>query len=77
MRVTDVRAGSPAGREGIRKGDILVGLHKWETISLDNIAYILDSDEFTEAMPAKFYILRGNDTLFGQIRVSQTEDNRF
>ena len=77
MRVTAVRPGSPAGREGIRNGDILVGLHKWETISLDNIAYILDSEEFTDVQPAKFYILRGSETLFGQIRISQTDDNRF
>jgi serine protease Do len=76
MRVTAVRPGSPAGREGIRDGDILVGLHKWETISLENIAYILDSDEFTDAQPAKFYILRGNDTLFGQIRISQVDETR-
>ena len=77
MRVTAVRTGSPASREGIRNGDILVGLHKWETISLDNIAYILDSDEFGTAQPAKFYILRGNETLFGQLRVSQANGDRF
>lgn len=77
MRVTAVRPGSPASREGIRSNDILVGLHKWETISLDNIAYILDSSEFNGTQPAKFYILRGSETLFGQIRVSQGESNRY
>jgi serine protease Do len=70
MRITAVRPNSPAAREGIRSGDILVGLHKWETTSLDNVAFILESDEFAGAQPAKFYILRGAETLFGQLRVS-------
>lgn len=73
LRVTSVRPGGPAARQGIRTGDILVGLHKWETISLDNVAYILDNEEFLQAQPAKFYILRSGETLFGQIRVSMRD----
>ena len=70
LRVTAVRPNSPAARQGIRNGDILVGLHKWETISLDNVSYILENEEFGQAQPAKFYILRGGETLFGQLRVT-------
>jgi serine protease Do len=77
MRVTAVRPSSPAAREGIRSGDILVGLHKWETTSLDNLAYILESEEFSNAQPAKFYILRNGETLFGQLRVTQRSEGRF
>jgi serine protease Do len=73
LRVTNVRPGGPAARQGIRAGDILVGLHKWETVSLDNVAYILDNEEFLQAQPAKFYILRSGETLFGQIRVSMRD----
>ncbi len=65
MKVTSVRAESPAFQHGIRRGDILVGMHKWETISQDNIAYILNSAEFKATQPFKFYILRGADTLYG------------
>jgi serine protease Do len=77
MRVTAVRPNSPAAREGIRSGDILVGLHKWETTSLDNIAYILESREFAEAQPAKFYILRGTETLYGQLTVPDRATIRY
>jgi serine protease Do len=45
-------------------------MHKWETVSLDNVTYILDSDEFKQAQPVKFYILRGNETLYGHMLVS-------
>lgn len=72
LRVTDVRADGPAAKQGIKRGDLLVGLHKWETISLDSISFILGSGEFARNQPAKFYILRGGETLFGHMRVSSS-----
>ncbi len=69
LQVTSVRPNSPGSRQGIRSGDVLVGVHKWETVSLDNVAYILRSDEFVRAQPAKFYILRNGETLFGRMKV--------
>ncbi len=69
LRVLAVRGRSPSDRQGIRRGDVLVGLHKWETVSMENIAYVLDSDEFLAAQPAKFFILRGDETLFGHMNV--------
>lgn len=70
LRVLAVRPGSPAADQGIRVGDILVGMHKWETVSLDNVSYIFDSDEFQRSQTVKFYILRGNETLYGHMDVS-------
>ena len=43
---------------------------KWETVSLDNVAFILDSDEFRRSRPVKFYIVRGGETLYGHLPVS-------
>ena len=71
MLVAEVREGGPAAEQGIRKGDILVGLHVWETVGADNIAYILDKAEQEHLNPIKFYVLRGRETLFGHI-VSDT-----
>jgi serine protease Do len=70
LKVVAVRGDGPAAKQGIRYGDVLVGLHKWETVSLDNIAYILDSDEFRRVQPMKFYILRDAETLYGHMRAS-------
>jgi serine protease Do len=70
LRVMAVRPDSPAANQGIRYGDVLVGMHKWETVSLDNVAYILESDEFRDSQPVKFYILRGSETLYGHMQVS-------
>lgn len=68
--VTAVRADSPAAKQGIRRGDILVGMHVWETVSTENVAYILNRPDFASIEPLKFYILRGNETLYGHLQVS-------
>ncbi len=67
LLVQEVRFGSAASDKGIRPGDILVGLHVWETITPDNVSYILDQIESEQLEAVKFYILRGRDTLFGHI----------
>ena len=71
LAVTEVRSGGPAAEQGIREGDILVGLHVWETIAPDNVSYILDKAGEEHLNPIKFYVLRGRETLFGHI-VSDT-----
>jgi serine protease Do len=58
LAVTAVRPDSPAANGGILPGDVLVGMHIWETTSLDNVAYILRRPEFTKSNSIGFYILR-------------------
>jgi serine protease Do len=70
LQVLDVRPNSPAAAQGIRRGDVLVGMHVWETISLDNVSYVLDREDLTRQEPVLFYILRGSDTLYGHLRLA-------
>ncbi len=70
LTVSDVRPDSPASSQGIRSGDILVGMHVWETVSLDNVSYVLNRPDFEKLDPLKFYILRGNETLYGHMKVA-------
>jgi len=70
LAVADVRPDSPAASQGIRSGDVLVGMHIWETISLENVSYILKRADFASLSPIKFYILRGNETLYGYLPVN-------
>jgi serine protease Do len=73
LMIGEVRPGSPAARQGLRHGDVLVGMHIWETVSLDNVNYILNRPDFTDLDPVKFYILRGTETLYGHFTVAQTK----
>jgi serine protease Do len=67
LKVVAVREGSPADRQGIRSGDVLVGMHIWETITMENMSYIL---RHANAGQVKFYILRGDETLYGHLPVA-------
>jgi len=71
LKITAVRAEGPAAQQGIRKGDVLVGMHIWETITMDNVTYILDRDDFTDFQPLKFFIVRGSETLYGHLRMAR------
>jgi serine protease Do len=70
MRVDDVRQNSPAAKEGIQAGDILVGMHKWETASEQDIQYIISRPNFADLGKVKFYVLRGQNTLYGHLNVA-------
>ena len=72
MRIVAIRPDGPAANQGIRPGDILVGMHLWETISEDNILYIFNHAEFEKVQPVKFYILRGSETLYGHMRLKRS-----
>jgi serine protease Do len=67
LKVVEVKANSPAAKSQIASGDILVGLHKWTTVSQQDINYILTSEEFVGAESATFYILRDSQVLYGEI----------
>lgn len=70
LKILEVRPGSPAANQRLRSGDILVGMQTWETVRLDNVTYILNRPEVVNGQPIRFYILRGNETLFGSMRVN-------
>ncbi len=63
LEIVNVRADGAAARAGLKKGDILVGLHQWETLSLDNVTYVLNHPDLSTFNPMSFFILRG-----GQVR---------
>jgi serine protease Do len=58
LTVTDLDAEGVAAKAGIQRGDILVGLHQWETISLDNVAFVLTHPDLASFNPLRFFILR-------------------
>lgn len=73
LSVAAVRPDSPAASQGILAGDVLVGMHIWETISLKNVDYVVSRPDLAKINPVKFYILRGNDTLYGYLPIPLAE----
>jgi hypothetical protein len=58
LRVLALRPDSPASKAKIQKGDILVGLHIWETLSIDSCLFILDQCREDEVTSLKYSLVR-------------------
>ncbi|MBY0457146.1 MAG: trypsin-like peptidase domain-containing protein, partial [Gemmataceae bacterium] len=58
LQITDVAAGSAAATAGLQKGDILVGLHTWETLTLDNVVFVLNHKDLATFLPLRYFVAR-------------------
>jgi serine protease Do len=71
LAVTDVRPDSPADRAGVQRGDILVGLHKFEMLTSDHIQYVLNHPDVPPSQPVKFYLLRSGQLQGGKFQLGE------
>jgi hypothetical protein len=76
LTVAAIRPGSAAERAKIAAGDILVGLHVYETTSLADVASILSRPDLADLGQMKFYILRDNQPMFGHFERGSWPDLR-
>jgi serine protease Do len=70
LLVMAVDPGSLAAKAGIQRGDILVGLHHWETLTVDNVAFVLNHPDLASFNPLCFYLVRSGELRrgwFGQV----------
>ena len=58
LYLDEVAPGSSGARAGLAKGDILLGLHQWESLSLDNVLFVLNHKDLATFHPLKAYYLR-------------------
>ncbi|MDG2470298.1 MAG: trypsin-like peptidase domain-containing protein [Pirellulaceae bacterium] len=73
LQVIEVRDGSQAMRQNIRSGDVLLGIHEWETTSLGHIAYIIEQEKILAEKPVEFFVLRNGEVLKGSFRLAALE----
>ena len=70
LLISAVRPGSAADNQGIRPGDILLGIHGWQTASLSDLAGILEHPEIKQGTKALFYIVRREQHYSGQMQLA-------
>jgi serine protease Do len=70
MYVAQVQPGSPASMAGIRSGDFLLGLHTWETLTYDNVLYVLSQHDKTSLTPMDAHVLRNGETYKFQLQIN-------
>jgi serine protease Do len=68
LAVIDVRADGAAGKAGIQRGDVLVGLHQWEMLTAENVVFVLTHPDLATFNPLRFYIVRSGQVHRGWIQ---------
>jgi serine protease Do len=63
MRIESVDEQSAAASAGIQRGDILVGLHQYETLNEENVRFVVTHPDLAKFSPLRFFVIRD-----GQIR---------
>jgi serine protease Do len=63
LRITEIRAGSPAAKQRLQVGDVIVGVMEWQTASMADLQWILSSANFRSATSAKYYVVRKRQQL--------------
>jgi serine protease Do len=75
LYVQAVLPGSPAARASIQKGDILVGMNAsnrdWETIRPDNVLFILNQPDVSQAQAIQYYLVRRNEFVQGLLSLGE------
>lgn len=59
LRIKSMAKGSVMSKAGIEPGDIIVSLHHWEVVSLENAAWVLSHPDRKSFSPMACYFLRG------------------
>ncbi len=70
LYITAVRPGSAADQQGISQGDVLLGIHGWQTTTMKDLAGILEHPDMQRGPRAKFYLIRHEQTLFGHMQLA-------
>jgi serine protease Do len=68
LAVVELTNEGAAAKAGIQKGDILVGLDKWETLNLENVSYVLTHPDLAGLNPLRFYIIRSGQVHRGWLQ---------
>lgn len=58
LLLLQVAAGSPADKAGFRPGDILIGLHGYETVVPNNVRFVMQWKDLAEHQPVSYYLVR-------------------
>jgi serine protease Do len=66
--ITDVRPEGAAGKAGLQRGDVLIGLHQWEMLTLENVLFVVNHPDLQTFNPVRFYILRAGQVHRGSLQ---------
>jgi len=69
--LSEVVAGGAANKAGMQRGDILLGLHQWEALTLDNVTYVLQHKDLATFNPMKVFFVRDGRVREGVMTIAE------
>ncbi|MGL4465508.1 MAG: trypsin-like peptidase domain-containing protein, partial [Planctomycetia bacterium] len=69
LLLLDVQPGSPFAAAGLQPGDILIGIHEWETIDANNVRFVMQWDQREKNQPLKFHAIRRGALINGTVQL--------
>jgi serine protease Do len=58
LYISEVAIGSNAARAGLQRGDVLIGMHQWETLTSENALFVIGHKDLATFNPLKAFIIR-------------------
>lgn len=58
LAISDVQTGSAAAKAGLVRGDVVIGFHQWEAVSLENVLFVLNHKDLPTFNPLKTFFIR-------------------
>jgi len=79
MEIVELSRMSAFRPAGLRQGDIILGMDRWETLSMANVDFILSRPEFAHEINGplkaiKVVFLRGTDVMYTNIALERLND---
>ena len=58
LLIQELIPGGIAAKSGLHRGDILIGLHQWESLSTENVQFVLNHQDLAKFSPLKAFVVR-------------------
>ena len=71
LKITDVRAGSPAANQKIQSGDILVGVGNYQTPTFEDLDWVWNKSDIPTQQQFRLTVTRGMKTYFRAVAPSR------
>lgn len=71
VTIVELAPKGPANRAGLMVGDVLVGLQNWETLSVENVAYVLTHTPVSTENQLRFFAIRSGQIHKGWITTGE------
>lgn len=70
LQIVEVRPGSAAQRSMIQRNDILVGIHGFQTVTIEDLPMIFNEPSVQGSAKAKFLVIRSTEILYGHMNIA-------